>query len=185
MSQYALACCYDNGLGVDKNDVEAFLCYVRSAKNGNTAATFAAAQCYEEGRGTTRSMFEAAALYLKLFLDGDGRAAAKLRDIYRAGEMSRSHIPSVYRSEHLKKRTQDVVNSGKKLFSFPYYVTDDVRVLAEEIFARRIVLERNIISALGKASWKALWKKVLGMNRRLNKRTSSFFSRHRAKSFHL
>ncbi len=63
-AQYNLAVCYENGLGVPKNDALALGWYRQAADRGETFAQKAVGVCFEQGRGVKADKIEACAWYL-------------------------------------------------------------------------------------------------------------------------
>ncbi|KAG9289248.1 hypothetical protein G9A89_007493, partial [Geosiphon pyriformis] len=62
-AQYALALCYEYGLGTTKNVEKAFGLYSKAAEAGNTNTQYNLALCYANGKGTKRNEEKAFELY--------------------------------------------------------------------------------------------------------------------------
>ncbi len=81
-SQFNVALMYEQGLGVSKNEKEAFSWYGKSAAQGNSGAQFNLGVLYENGRGTTIDFAKANEWYLKASVQGDGLAVGNLGMLY-------------------------------------------------------------------------------------------------------
>ncbi|MBQ2315276.1 MAG: sel1 repeat family protein [Treponema sp.] len=138
LAQYALASCYANGLGVQKNEKMAFMLYSKAAENGNKAAMFCLAQCYEDGKGVQWDLFKAVTIYLKLQLEGEGQAEARIRDIFDKEENILSPLTSDFIDEHTSEFEQHENLPGVTGTTTGFY-TDDVSVIAHELVKHRAV----------------------------------------------
>lgn len=85
-AQFNLAIMYEQGLGVIKNEKEAFYWYDKSALQGNSAAQFNLAVCYENGLGTKVDFMKANEWYRKASVQGDGLAIGNLGMLYIRGQ---------------------------------------------------------------------------------------------------
>ena len=54
-----MGCCYENGIGVERDEVEAFKWYMKSAEQGYTIAKKNVIRCYENGIGVTKNLLQA------------------------------------------------------------------------------------------------------------------------------
>src|SRR6266540_1931365 len=52
IAQYNLGRCYQNGMGIEKDEIKAFEYYKKSAEKGYVEAQFQLGCCYYEGIGT-------------------------------------------------------------------------------------------------------------------------------------
>lgn len=138
LAQYALASCYANGLGVQKNEKMAFMLYSKAADHGNKAAMFCLAQCYEDGKGVQWDLFKAVTIYLKLQLEGEGQAEARIRDIFDKEENILSPLTSDFIDEHTSEFEQHENLPGVTGTTTGFY-TDDVSVIAHELVKHRAV----------------------------------------------
>jgi|GEM_PF-5083049 len=138
LAQYALASCYANGLGVQKNEKMAFMLYSKAADHGNKAAMFCLAQCYEDGKGVQWDLFKAVTIYLKLQLEGEGQAEARIRDIFDKEENILSPLTSDFIDEHTSEFEQHENLPGVTGTTTGFY-TDDVSVIAHELVKYRAV----------------------------------------------
>lgn len=114
-AQYALACCYANGLGVEKSDEAAFSLFQKAEENGFAGARLNVAQYLEEGRGVTKNPFRAAVSYIRMILDGDTQTVSRLRALYDSGENLESDISESYRNAHLIRKKETEKNMFSKL----------------------------------------------------------------------
>ena len=85
-SQYNVALMYEQGLGVSKNEKEAFFWYGKSASQGNSGAQFNLGVLYENGIGTTVDYAKANEWYRKASAQGDGLAVGNLGMLYIRGQ---------------------------------------------------------------------------------------------------
>jgi TPR repeat protein len=59
VAQFNLGFCFDTGLGVAKNQVEAVKWYRKAAGQGNAAAQCNLGYCYDNGEGVAKDQIEA------------------------------------------------------------------------------------------------------------------------------
>jgi len=85
-SQFNLGVMYEQGVGVSKNEKEAFFWYNKSASQGNAPAQFNLGVLYENGRGTKIDFVKANELYRKASVQGDGLAIGNLGMLYIRGQ---------------------------------------------------------------------------------------------------
>ena len=85
-SQFNIALMYERGIGVGKDEREAFVWYARSAEQGNAAAQFNLGVLYEHGRGTTVDFSKANEWYRKAAVQGDALAMGNLGMLYLRGD---------------------------------------------------------------------------------------------------
>lgn len=85
-AQYNVGLMYEQGLGISKNDKEAFYWYNESAIQGNSAAQFNLGVCFENGIGTTVYFEKANEWYRKASVQGDGLAVGNLGMLYIRGQ---------------------------------------------------------------------------------------------------
>lgn len=85
-SQFNVALMYEQGLGVSKNEKEAFFWYGKSASQGNAGAQFNLGVLYENGIGTTIDYAKANEWYRKASEQGDGLAIGNLGMLYIRGQ---------------------------------------------------------------------------------------------------
>jgi TPR repeat protein len=85
-SQFNVALMYEQGLGVSKNEKEAFFWYGKSASQGNSGAQFNLGVLYENGIGTTIDFAKANEWYRKASEQGDGLAIGNLGMLYIRGQ---------------------------------------------------------------------------------------------------
>lgn len=86
LAQFNVALMYEQGLGVSKNEKEAFVWYGKSALQGNAAAQFNLGVLYENGRGTAVDFVKANTWYRKASVQGDGLAIGNLGMLYIRGQ---------------------------------------------------------------------------------------------------
>ena len=81
-AQFKMGTLYDNGIGVEQSDTEAFHWYLKAAENGDTGAMNDLAVCYKNGQGCERSLEKALHWYNKSAeagnVDGMANLAANL-----------------------------------------------------------------------------------------------------------
>ena len=85
-SQFNVALMYEQGLGVNKNEKEAFFWYGKSALQGNSAAQFNLGVLFENGRGTKVDFAKANEWYRKASVQGDGLAIGNMGMLYIRGQ---------------------------------------------------------------------------------------------------
>ncbi len=139
-AQYALACCYANGIGTEKSDEAAFSLFRAAEANGFTGASLNVAQCFAEGRGVQKNPFRAAVRYIRMITDGDTQAIARLRALYDSGESLASDISAQKRNSHVIIRT--LIHEGPGLFKNMgerYNVTDEFDLFAESFIKCRVI----------------------------------------------
>lgn len=85
-SQFNLALMYEQGIGLSKDDAQAFAWYRKSAEQGNSNAQYNLAVLYENSRGTAVDFAEANNWYRKAAMQGDGLAVGNLGMLYMRGE---------------------------------------------------------------------------------------------------
>jgi TPR repeat protein len=81
----SLARLYEEGIGVEKNPVEAFLLYRKSAEQGNAGAMGNLGDCYREGFGVAKDEKEAVGWYQKAAQLGNDGARRQLAFCYEFG----------------------------------------------------------------------------------------------------
>jgi TPR repeat protein len=85
-SQFNVALMYENGIGVEKDEVQALAWYLKSAQQGNAAAQYNLAVLYENGRGTEVDFAQANEWYRSASLQGDPLAIGNLGMLYLRGD---------------------------------------------------------------------------------------------------
>ena len=85
--QYALACAYEAGRGVEEEPVKALYYYKKSAQQGYKYAMFMLARCYEKGIGTDRDLRAALRWYEKAAEQDMVFAGDKVKALERAISM--------------------------------------------------------------------------------------------------
>ena len=70
--------CYDKGLGVVNDEVEAVCWYRKAAEQGHAKAQFNLGNSYYKGEGVEKDIREAARWYAKAAEQGHAKAQAKL-----------------------------------------------------------------------------------------------------------
>ncbi|KAJ3042561.1 hypothetical protein HDV00_007095 [Rhizophlyctis rosea] len=85
ISQHNIGVCYENGLGVEKNEKEAVNWYRKAAEQGYANAQSKLGNCYQKGKGVERNDKEAVKWYLKAAEQGDARGQFKLGICYYQG----------------------------------------------------------------------------------------------------
>lgn len=85
-SQYNMGIMYEQGIGVRKDDAEAFAWYSKSAEQGNSDAQFNLGVFYENGRGTKVNFAKANKWYRKASVKGDAMAIGNLGMLYVRGD---------------------------------------------------------------------------------------------------
>lgn len=135
-AQYALACCYANGLGTEKSDEAAFSLFRVAEENGFAGASLNVAQCFAEGRGVQKNPFRAAVRYIRMILDGDAQAVSRLRALYDSGENLVSDISESYREAHLIRKKETAKNTFSKISSAfsQDILKDNVAVVLGDLF---------------------------------------------------
>lgn len=85
-SQFNVALMYEQGIGVGKDEKEAFAWYDKSASQGNAAAQYNLGVLYENGRGTRIDFAKANEWYRKASVQGDALAIGNLGMLYVRGQ---------------------------------------------------------------------------------------------------
>jgi TPR repeat protein len=85
-SQFNVALMYERGIGVSKDEKEAFVWYGKAASQGNAAAQFNLGVLYENGRGTKIDFAKANEWYRKASVQGDALAIGNLGMLYMRGQ---------------------------------------------------------------------------------------------------
>lgn len=85
-SQFNVALMYERGIGVGKDEKEAFVWYGKAASQGSAAAQFNLGVLYENGRGTKIDFVKANEWYRKASVQGDALAIGNLGMLYVRGQ---------------------------------------------------------------------------------------------------
>jgi TPR repeat protein len=85
-SQFNVALMYERGIGVSKDEKEAFVWYGKAASQGSAAAQFNLGVLYENGRGTKIDFVKANEWYRKASVQGDALAIGNLGMLYVRGQ---------------------------------------------------------------------------------------------------
>lgn len=86
LSQYNVAMMFEQGIGVGKDEKQAFAWYIKSSTAGNAAAQFNLGVLYENGRGTSVNFAKANEWYRKAAVQGDAMAVGNLGMLYIRGD---------------------------------------------------------------------------------------------------
>jgi TPR repeat protein len=81
-SQFNLGLMYEQGIGVEKDEKEALVWYLKAAQQGNSNAQYNVAVLYENGRGCNVNFKEAHRWYREAVMKGDGLAVGNLGMLY-------------------------------------------------------------------------------------------------------
>jgi TPR repeat protein len=92
----SLARLYEEGIGVKKNPVEAFVLYRKSAKQGNVGAMGNLGDCYREGFGVAKDEKEAFRWYQKAAELGNDGARRQLAFCYEFGRGSEKDLTQAF-----------------------------------------------------------------------------------------
>jgi TPR repeat protein len=84
-SQYELGDCYHLGIGVRRDDSEAFFWYRKGAEKGNLKAQWSMGWCYYYAIGVAKDYVQAVEWYRKAAEQGDVMAQANLAECYKKG----------------------------------------------------------------------------------------------------
>ncbi|GBB87501.1 hypothetical protein RclHR1_00140005 [Rhizophagus clarus] len=85
ISQYKMGVCYENGDGVERDEVEAFEWYKKSAEQGYSDAQNDLGSCYEDSIGTEKNLRRAVYWYQKAAENGNEIAQHNLGRCYKYG----------------------------------------------------------------------------------------------------
>ena len=85
-AQFNVALMYERGIGVGKDEKEAFVWYGKAASQESAAAQFNLGVLYENGRGTKIDFAKANEWYRKASVQGDARAIGNLGMLYVRGQ---------------------------------------------------------------------------------------------------
>ena len=85
-SQFNVAVMYEQGIGIGKDEQEAFVWYGKAASQGNAAAQFNLGVLHENGRGTKIDFEKANEWYRKASVQGDALAIGNLGMLYVRGQ---------------------------------------------------------------------------------------------------
>ena len=80
-TQYRLGLCYNNGLGVTKDEKEAVKWYTKSAEQGVAGSQYLLGICYYNGDGVTQDYKEAVKWLTKSAEQGNENAKKKLEKL--------------------------------------------------------------------------------------------------------
>lgn len=81
-SQFNLGLMYEQGIGVEKDEKEAVVWYLKSAQQGNSNAQYNLAVLYENGRGCEVNFQQAHKWYREAVMQDDGLAVGNLGMLY-------------------------------------------------------------------------------------------------------
>jgi TPR repeat protein/serine/threonine protein kinase len=84
-AQFLLGCCYSEGLGVPKDEKEAFFWYKEAAMNGFSLAQAYLGYCYFSGKGILQNQYEAVYWYTLAAKEGHSSAQTNLGICYEKG----------------------------------------------------------------------------------------------------
>jgi uncharacterized protein len=85
-SQFNLGLMYEKGIGVNKDEKEAVVWYLKAALQGNAYAQYNLAVLYENGHGVNVDFAQAHQWYRKAAAQGDGLAVGNLGMLYLRGQ---------------------------------------------------------------------------------------------------
>ncbi|RIA91509.1 hypothetical protein C1645_875361 [Glomus cerebriforme] len=84
-AQVYVGYCYQNGIGINKNEKKAFKWYLKSAENGNAMAQNNLGVCYKDGIGTDKNETKAFECYMKLAIAGVSHGQCNVGFCYEKG----------------------------------------------------------------------------------------------------
>lgn len=84
-AMYMLACCYNEGYGIEEDETKAFEWYSKAAENGNVDAMYELARCYNYGIGIDEDKEKKIEWYLKAAENGNVHAMYELALSYFIG----------------------------------------------------------------------------------------------------
>lgn len=84
-AQYNLACCYQDGKGVERDAKKAAKWFGEAAKQGHREAQCSLANCYAAGDGIQKNMTKAVEWYREAALQGESNAQYNLGCCYNEG----------------------------------------------------------------------------------------------------
>ena len=145
-AELALGHFYFNGIGIGKNDAEAFNCYHKSAEKGCSGAQYWLGHLYHNGHGVTTDNTKAWEWYEKAAEQGYAEAQNMLGYMYRFGfgvAMDRTKAIEWYRKAAEQNHTS-AQNSLGYMYQHYYGVTKDY---AEAVRWYRKAAEQNNASA--------------------------------------
>lgn len=137
ISQFALASCYANGFGTDKNPLKAFEYYNLSANNGNKHAYYNLAQCYENGTGVKQDLFKALSFYIKSVLAGNQSCEQQIKQLYT--DISETNL----NVNHFSPSTVPHELSNLNFIKTNVFYTDNIDTVAEFIIAHKAIPEKD------------------------------------------
>ena len=137
ISQFALASCYANGFGIDKNPLKAFEYYNLSANNGNKHAYYNLAQCYENGTGVKQDLFKALSFYIKSVLAGNQNGEQQIKQLYKAASETNLNV------NHFCPSTVPHELSNLNFIKTNVFYTDNIDTVAEFIIAHKAIPEKD------------------------------------------
>lgn len=147
-SQFNVAVMYEQGIGIGKDEQEAFVWYGKAAAQGNSAAQFNLGVLYENGRGTTTDFEKANEWYRKASVQGDALAIGNLGMLYVRGQgVKENKVAGV--ALLLVSATMDPSpeNHAKRNISGTRGLTKEMIVAAQALF-QRISSAKNLLVPL-------------------------------------
>lgn len=101
-AQCDLGYCYQEGIGVVKNDYEAFKWYKESARQGNANAQYNLGNCYLKGIGVKENYDEAYKWFEKSAKQGNANAQYEMGDFYKYGEKNNDEAIKWYKKSAMQ-----------------------------------------------------------------------------------
>jgi len=161
-SQFNVAVMYEQGIGIGKDEQEAFVWYGKAASQGNAAAQFNLGVLYENGRGTKIDFEKANEWYRKASVQGDALAIGNLGMLYVRGQgVKQNKVAGV--ALLLVSATMDPSpeNHAKQNISGTRGLTTEMIVAAQEL-SEKLSSAKNLLVPLDeylKASENSIEKK--------------------------
>ena len=130
VAQFNLGFCFDTGLGVAKNQVEAVKLYRKAADNGNAAAQNSLGVSYELGKGVAKDEVEAVKWYRKAADQGYDLAQHSLGNCYLYGKGVAKDEVEAYAYFNLAGITEE--DARKDLAILDKGMSSDARLRAQQ-----------------------------------------------------
>lgn len=144
LAQYKLACCYDNGIGVEEDLKEAVNLYQMSANQNNALAQHNLAVCYQNGRGVEMDINKAIMLYRLSAEQNNASSQNNLAWLYESGKGVESDMNMALK---LYKQSADQGLATAQYNLARYYFNIDKK---ESIKLYSLCADKNFQHALAK-----------------------------------
>jgi uncharacterized protein len=147
-SQFNVAVMYEQGIGIGKDEQEAFVWYGKAALQGNSAAQFNLGVLYENGRGTKINFEKANEWYRKASIQRDPLAIGNLGMLYVRGQgVKQNKVAGVALLLVSAAMDPSPQNHAKQNISHTRGLTTEMIVAAQEL-SQKISSAKNLLGPL-------------------------------------